>query len=121
LGLLVFSSRGIYRRKGGVRRWTSRSHPWWCGQGLGRTTLGCGQGLSCTTLGCGQALAPLRLIFGLCDALGKIGGSAFVSPNSENISYVAFLNTKIAKNKELTLWYLVNRLVLENALKHHEV
>jgi hypothetical protein len=25
-GLRFFLSRGIYRRKGGVRRWTSRSH-----------------------------------------------------------------------------------------------
>jgi hypothetical protein len=37
-----------------------------------------------------QALAPLHLIFGLCLASGKIRGLAFVSSNSENISYVAF-------------------------------
>jgi hypothetical protein len=57
--------------------------PWWRGQGLGRATLGCG-----------WPLAPLRLIFGLCDAWGKIGGSAFVLSNSENISCVAFLKHK---------------------------
>jgi hypothetical protein len=37
---------------------------------------------------------PLRLIFGLREASVKIGGSAFVSSNSEIISYVAFLKHK---------------------------
>jgi hypothetical protein len=57
--------------------------PWWRGQGLGHATLGCG-----------WPLAPLRLIFGLHDALGKIGGLAFVLSNSENISCVALLKHK---------------------------
>jgi hypothetical protein len=57
--------------------------PWWHGPGLGRAALGCG-----------WPLAPLRLIFGLHDASGKIGGLAFVSSNSENISCVAFLKHK---------------------------
>jgi hypothetical protein len=56
---------------------------WWRGQGLGRATLGCG-----------ESLAPLRLIIGLRDASRKIEGLAFVSSNSENISYVAFLKYK---------------------------
>jgi hypothetical protein len=38
---------------------------------------------------------------------GKIRLQELVSSNSEN--------TKIAENKELALWRLVNRLVLENA------
>jgi hypothetical protein len=46
---------------------------------------------------------------------GKIEVSALVSSNSENISCVAFLKHKIAENRELALWHLVNRLVLENA------
>jgi hypothetical protein len=75
-----FPSRVIYRQKGGIRRWTRRPHPWWRGPGLGRTALGCG-----------QPLAPRHLIFGLRLVSGKIGGSAFVSSNSENISCVAFL------------------------------
>jgi hypothetical protein len=45
---------------------------------------------------------------------GKIGTSSFVSSNFENISYVAFLEHKIAKNRELALWHLVNRSVPEN-------
>jgi hypothetical protein len=72
-------------------------------------------GLGYAALGCGQALAPLRLIFRLCDASGKIAGSAFVSSNSENISCVAFLKHKNSKKQELTLWHLVSRLVPENA------
>jgi hypothetical protein len=45
----------------------------------------------------------------------KIGTPAFVLSNSENISCVAFLKHKIAENRELALWHLVNRLVPENA------
>jgi hypothetical protein len=68
----------------------------------------------------GCAIAPwplvlLRLSFGLREASGKIGILAFVSSNSENISCVAFLKHKNSKNRELALWHLVNRLVLENA------
>jgi hypothetical protein len=64
---------------------------------------------------CGRPLVPLRLIFGLRLMSGKIGTLAFVSSNSENISCVAFLKHKNSKNRELTLWRLVNRLVPENA------
>jgi hypothetical protein len=42
-------------------------------------------------------------------------GAAFVSSNSENISCVTFLKHKTTENRELALWHLVNRLVLENA------
>jgi hypothetical protein len=56
---------------------------WWRGQGLGHATLWCG-----------WPLAPLHLIFGLHEASVKIGGSAFVSSNSVNISCVAFLKHK---------------------------
>jgi hypothetical protein len=62
--------------------------PWWRGPGAGRATLGCG-----------WLLAPLRLIFGLRDASGKIEGLAFVSSNSENISYVAFLKHKNSRKR----------------------
>jgi hypothetical protein len=56
----------------------------------------------------------LRLIFGLREASVKIGGSAFVSYNFENIFCVTFLKHKTAENRELALWHLVNRLVPEN-------
>jgi hypothetical protein len=73
-----------------------------------------GQGVARAMGWCGRPLVPLRLNFGLRDALGKIGILAFVLSNSENISCVAFLKHKNSRNKELALWHLVNRLVLEN-------
>jgi hypothetical protein len=74
-----------------------------------------GQGMDRTVAWCGRLLAPLRLIFGLRDASRKIGILAFVSSNSENIFCIAFLKHKNSKNRELALWRLVSRLVLENA------
>jgi hypothetical protein len=44
-------------------------------------------------------LAPLRLIFGLHEASVKIGGSAFVSSNSKNISCVTFLKHKNSRKQ----------------------
>ena len=44
----------------------------------------------------------------------KIIPGCFFS-NSENISLSTFLKPKTEENRELALWYLVNRLVLENA------
>jgi hypothetical protein len=86
---LGFSHRGKYigeRAASGVG--PAGLTIWWRGQGLG-----------CATLWCGWPLAPLRLIFGLLEASVKIGGSAFVSSNSENISYVAFLKHKNSRKK----------------------
>jgi hypothetical protein len=102
IGCLGFSRRGEYiggraASGGGPGGLT----PWWCGLGLG-----------CAALGCGWPLAPLRLIFGLCLVCGKIGGSAFVSSSSENISCVAFLKHKNSRKQELALWHLISRLVL---------
>jgi hypothetical protein len=62
--------------------------PWWHGPGLGRAALGCG-----------RPLAPLHLIFRLRLVSGKIGGSAFVSSNSEFISCVAFLKHKNSRKQ----------------------
>jgi hypothetical protein len=62
--------------------------PWWRGQALGRATLWCS-----------EPLAPLRLIFGLRDASGKIEGLAFVLSNFENISCVAFLKHKNSRKQ----------------------
>jgi hypothetical protein len=45
------------------------------------------------------APGPLRLIFGLREALVKIGGSAFVSSNSKNISCVTFLKYKNSRKQ----------------------
>jgi hypothetical protein len=46
---------------------------------------------------------------------GKIRLRELISSNSENISCVAFLKHKIAENRELALWHLINRLVPEIA------
>jgi hypothetical protein len=77
---------------------------WWRGQGVTRATLWCG-----------RLLAALCLSFGLRLRVSKIGTSAFVSSNSENISCVTILKHKNSKKLELALWHLVNRLVPENA------
>jgi hypothetical protein len=58
-----------------------------------------GQGLVRATLWCGQPLVPLHLFFGLPLVSGKIGTSAFVSSNSENISCVAFLKHKNSRKQ----------------------
>jgi hypothetical protein len=47
----------------------------------------------------GRPLAPLRLYFGLRLVSGKIGTSAFVSSNSENISCVTFLKHKNSRKQ----------------------
>jgi hypothetical protein len=62
---------------------------WWHGQGLG-----------CATLWGAWPLSPLHLIFGLREASVKIGGSAFISSNSENISCVTFLKHKNSRKQE---------------------
>ena len=49
------------------------------------------------------------------DMSGKIGGLAFVSSYSDNISCTTFLKYKNSRKQELALWKLVNRLVPENA------
>jgi hypothetical protein len=46
---------------------------------------------------------------------GKIRLLELVSSNFENISCVAFLKHKTIENRELALWHLVSRLVLEIA------
>jgi hypothetical protein len=65
----------------------------------GPTTWWHGQGLGLATLWCGWPLAPLRLSFGLRLVSEKIGTSAFVSSNSENISCIAFLKHKNSKKQ----------------------
>jgi hypothetical protein len=69
----------------------------------GHTTWWHRPGAGCATLWCGWPLANLRLCFGLRLVSGKIGTSAFVSSNSENISYVAFLKHK--NNRKIGNWH----------------
>jgi hypothetical protein len=86
---LGFSRRGDFIGEGALS-----------GGGPGDLTMGWhGQGLGRAPLWCGQPLAPLRLIFGLRKASVKIGGSAFVSSNSENTSRVTFLKHKNSRKQ----------------------
>jgi hypothetical protein len=99
-----FPSGGLYRRRGSIRS----------GAG-GLTHRGVGQGLAAppygeTSLWLGSVSSLVYWKLYLIS-----GCSAFVSSNSENISCVTFLKHKNKKNRELALWHLVNRLVLENA------
>jgi hypothetical protein len=48
---------------------------------------------------CGHLGALLRVYFGLRLRVGKIGGLAFVSSNSENIFFGKIWNRKIAENR----------------------
>jgi hypothetical protein len=82
-GFRVFRREALYRRRGGVRKWTRGAHPLvvWPGGGAPPPSV--------------VALCPpLRLSFGLRPSSGKIGVSTFILSNSENISCVAFLKHK---------------------------
>jgi hypothetical protein len=86
---LGFSRRGEYiGERAALGGGPGGLTPWWRGPGLGRATLGC----------C-WPVAPLRLILGLREASVKIGGSVFISSNSENISCVAFLKHKNSRKQ----------------------
>jgi hypothetical protein len=100
----VFVSEAFYRRKGDVRGHLRGPHHMvaWPGGTRAITWCGC-------------LLAPLHLPFGLRVCDNTIGTSGFVSSNSENISCIAFLKYKNRRKQELALWYLINRLVPENA------
>jgi hypothetical protein len=102
---LGFSRReAIYRRKGEVA-----GHPG------GHTFLGANRGGPAprgdVPTSVPSSVSALDSVFGS----EKIGGLAFVSSNSKNISCTIFLKYKNNRKHGLTLWHLVNRLVPENA------
>jgi hypothetical protein len=84
----VFATETLYRRRGDARG------------GLGPPHYVVARARGRATLWCGWSLAPLRLSFGLRLASGKIGGSVFVSSNSENISCVTFLKHKNSRKQQ---------------------
>jgi hypothetical protein len=88
IGTLVFSPRRIYRRKGGVRRWARWPHYLVARPGARPRH-------SMVWLAPGS---PLSLLW-TPSRVGKIGTSAFVSYNSENISCVAFLKHKNSRKQ----------------------
>ena len=78
----VFPRKQIYRRKGDVGGRLRGPHHATARQRGGATTW------------CGCHLGPLRVSFGLRVHDRKIGPSAFVSSNSENISRTTFVEYK---------------------------
>jgi hypothetical protein len=84
--LRVFTSRGIYRRKGGVRRQARRPHHLvaWPGAGPRHPMVWLAPGPPPSQL---WTPSPIR----------KIGTLAFILSNSENISCVAFLKHKSSR------------------------
>jgi hypothetical protein len=99
----VWTSGGFKYAKRHRQKWTTATSP--CGS--------VGQGAQRPMVSLPSSPSPARSVFVL--RLGKIEVSVFVLSNSENIFYVALLKHKIAENRELALWHLVNRLVPENA------
>jgi hypothetical protein len=99
----VFASEAIYRRKGDVRGHLGGPHHGLAWPG------GAPPGGVATSVP--SSVSALDSVF----VSGKIGGLAFVSSNSENISCITFLKYKNSRKQELALWHLVNRLVSENA------
>jgi hypothetical protein len=61
---------------------------------VAHTIAWCGLGVARAMAWRGRPLAPLHLCFGLRLVSGIIGTSAFVSSNSNNISYVTFSETQ---------------------------
>jgi hypothetical protein len=76
----------------------------------------CGQGLGHVGLVWGPLMAPLLLLFGSLKASGenKTSGTCFIQ--FWEYFLCSFSKTqKTVENRELALWYLVNRLVSEIA------
>jgi hypothetical protein len=81
----------------------------------GLTHRGRRPGVGRAALWCGQPVAPLRLLFGLLEALVNIRRFGFCFVQFREYFLCNFSKTqKQQKNRELTLWHLVNRLVPEN-------
>jgi hypothetical protein len=86
---LGFSHRRLIIGKGAMSEGGQGPHTWWWRD----------QGGTRATLWCASLLAPLWLSFGLRLVSGKIGGSGFVSSNSENISCVTFPKHKNSRKQ----------------------
>jgi hypothetical protein len=99
----VFVSERFYRRKGDVKGWPGGPH-----HTLAQPEGGGGG----APLGGVAATWPSpSLLWTMSSCRKKIGGLAFVSSNSENISCITFLKYKNNRKQKLALWHLVNRLV----------
>jgi hypothetical protein len=96
--------RRIYRWKGSIRRWAKWPHH----------LVARARGWPCHPM-VWLARGPPPSLLWTPSHVGKNSNFGIFLSNSENISCVAFLKHKNSKNRELALWHLVNKLVLENA------
>ena len=104
LCIRVLASSGTYRRRMGIGGLVGPPHHTVVRPHLGpRPSVVWGPG------------APPQVSSGLRKLPDLLFMEEKISSDSEDIFRVGFLKRKIAKNTELALWHLVNRLVPENA------
>jgi hypothetical protein len=104
-GLRVFSPRIIYRRKGSIRWWARLPHHL-----VARSGARPRHPMVWLALG-----SPPSLLW-TSSHVGKNRNFGFCFVQFQEYYMCSFFETqKIAENKELTLWHLINRLVPENA------
>jgi hypothetical protein len=101
--LRVSPSKGIYKRKGDVRGWTRGPHHLVARPGVARATLWCGCPLPPPSLFWTSSSCQVNRNFG------------FHFVQFREYFMCNFSETQNNRKQELTLWYLINRLVLENA------
>jgi hypothetical protein len=103
---LGFSRRGVFIGEGAASEVVL----------VGLTIGGSGPALGRAPWWRGPPVAPLRLLFGSLEASVNFWTSGFCFIQFREYFLCNFSETKkIAENRELALWHLVNRLVLENA------
>jgi hypothetical protein len=106
IGSLGFSRRGVFMGEGAASEVDL----------VGLTIGGRGPALGRAPWSCGPPVAPLRLFFGCLEAPVNFWTFGFCFVQFREYFMCNFSETqKQQKNRELALWHLVNRLVLENA------
>jgi hypothetical protein len=100
-----FPSGGLYRRRGSVGSGPRGPHHRAAWPGVGLRPL-------VVRLAPGPSPSPLRSSWSFIKYWDV---RLLFRPISRIFPVYVFWNTKIAENRELALWHLINRLVLENA------
>ena len=100
---------------GFLRREVLIGEGWAPGASQGHHTLpGRGPTLGRALLGCGALGAHPQVLSGLRKLPDLLFTEEKIFPDFDDIFRVGFLKPKTARNTELTLWHLVNRLVPKN-------
>jgi hypothetical protein len=105
IGCLGFSRRGVFIGEGASSEVDRGGH----------THRGRGLALGYAALLCGPLVAPLRLLFGSLEASVNFWMFCFCFVQFREYFLCNFSETQKQQKIELALWYLVNRLVPENA------